>query len=180
MRGQHSPHFPLPTRRPGLPSILFLAQSLLQNRICWGGVPRAGCVLSLSGRAPSILPPFVSFQPSPLTVFPIAFALMDLLPFIISQLWTLLFPSQHLMWKKCPFSAQLEEKALALEVSARIYEGVSPFLSGLDISLFLLPALFCLPIPRLVFTQLKISRSPPKKEIAKALRRKTRRVHGGD
>lgn len=65
-----------------------------------------------------------------LIVFPIAFALMDLLPFIISLLWTLVLPSRHLMWKKRPFFAELEKICAGL---GRALLGFFPSLSGLAI-----------------------------------------------
>lgn len=60
-------------------------------------------------QSPSELRSFCVLSALCLIVFPIAFALMDLLPFIISLLWTLVLPSRHLMWKKRPFFAELEK-----------------------------------------------------------------------
>lgn len=90
---------------------------------------------------------------------------MDLLPFIISQLWTLLLPSQHLMWKKCPFCARLEEKELALKVSARMYGGggVLLFYQALISPHLFLPVLLHLPVPLLLLLHSYASTRLPKK-----------------
>lgn len=77
-------------------------------------------------QSPSELRSFCVLSALCLIVFPIAFALMDLLPFIISLLWTLVLPSRHLMWRKRPFFAELEKLGSALL-------GFFPSLSGLTI-----------------------------------------------